>query len=95
MLSVRHAGRSSPGPCLLLCPRPDAVSLLQHQTRQRGFDLSGTRLLDALANIREVGVLQTISRKCRKPALEITLSQMPKTGKALYDNLNLALFRTS
>ena len=74
---------------LMLC------SLLQRNTRQRGFDLAGTRLLDTLANIREVGILQTTSRKRRKPALEITLSQMSETEKALYDSLNLARFRTA
>ena len=74
---------------LMLC------SLLQRETRQRGFDLSGTRLLDTLANIREVGVLQTTPRKRKTPAIEITLSQMSETEKALYDSLNLERFRTA
>ena len=74
---------------LMLC------SLLQRQTRQRGFDLSGTKLLDTLANIREVGILQSTPRKRSKPALEITLSQMSETEKALYDSLNLARFRST
>ncbi len=41
-----------------------------------GFDLSGTRLLDTLANIREVGILQTTLRKRKTPAIEITLSKV-------------------
>ena len=58
-----------------------SCSLLQFETRQRGFDLSGTSLLDTLANIREVGALQTTLRKRKTPTLEITLShkcQKPK-----------------
>ena len=74
---------------LMLC------SLLQRQTRLSGFQLSGARLLDTLANIREVGVLQTTPRSRKKPALEITLSQMSETEKHLYDSLNLARFRTA
>ena len=74
---------------LMLC------SLLQRQTRLSGFQLSGARLLDTLANIREVGVLQTTPRSRKKPALEITLSQMSETEKGLYDSLNLARFRTA
>ena len=70
-------------------------SLLQRQTRRNGFDLSGAQLLDTLANLREVGILQNTSRKRRKPALEITLSQMSETEKALYESLNLARFRTT
>ena len=74
---------------LMLC------SLLQRETRQHSFDLSGTNLLDTLANVREVGILQSTSRKRSKPALEITLSQMSETEKALDDSLNLARFRST
>ena len=74
---------------LMLC------SLLQRETRHRGIDLSGNGLLDTLANIREVGVLQTTLRKRKTPAIEITLSQMSETERALYDSLNLERFRTA
>ena len=74
---------------LMLC------SLLQRQTRLHGFDLSGARQLDTLANIPAVGILRTTSRRRRKPVIEITLSQMSATEKALCDSLNLARFRTT
>jgi transposase len=67
---------------LLLC------SLLRREVAQHGIDLSLPQLLEALGQIREIGVVYPGSRA--EPArVEVTLSEMTPTQKAVYDALRL------
>ncbi len=75
---------------LMLC------SLLQRELRQKkGIDQSIPSLLDELAQIREVGVVYPPKKGSTEPVVKMTLSQLSKEQRALYDALDLGRFRTT
>lgn len=71
---------------LMLC------SLLQREASARGIDRSIPRLLEDLANIKEVGVVFPPQEGKRKPRLKTTTSSMSDDQRALFKALDLGRY---
>jgi transposase len=68
---------------LLLC------SLLRRELHRKGIDRSIADLLDELGTIREMGVLYPPQDNQKAPTIQMTLSQMSKEQRGLYEALDL------
>ena len=68
-------------------------SLLRRELDRRGIRLALPAMLDALGNIREVGVVYPPSTDKGKPTVKMTISSMTKEQRSLYDALELRRYR--
>ena len=64
-------------------------SLLRRELYRKGIDRSIADLLDELGKIREVGVVYPPQGKKKTPTIQMTLSEMSKDQRGLYEALDL------